>query len=79
MAAEQAWPKFDPALVVDDEITLPVQVNGKKRGDVTVPAGASQQAIIAAALALDAVSRYLDGGEPRKVIVVPNRIVNIVV
>ena len=79
MVAEQPWPQFDPALVVDDTLTLPVQVNGKKRADVTVSAEASQEEIIAATLALDVIRGYLNGQEPRKVIVVPKRIVNIVV
>ena len=64
---------------MDNEITLPVQVNGKKRGDVTVSAEAGQDEIIAATLELDVVKGYLDGKEPRKVIVVPKRIVNIVI
>ncbi|MCB1439997.1 MAG: leucine--tRNA ligase [Nitratireductor sp.] len=79
MAATTDWPKFDADLVREDEITLPVQVNGKKRADVTVAAGASQEEIVAATLAIDMVQKYLEGREPRKVIVVPNRIVNIVV
>ena len=79
MVAEQPWPQFDPALVVDDTLTLPVQVNGKKRADVTIAADASQEDIIAATLALDVIKGYLNGQEPRKVIVVPKRIVNIVV
>ena len=78
LAAEAAWPAFDPALVRDEEITLPVQVNGKKRGDLTVPRDADHAAVEAAALALDAVRRALDGKSPRKVIVVPQRIVNVV-
>jgi len=79
MVAEAAWPQFNPDLVRDDEITLPVQVNGKKRGEVTIDANATQEQIIAATLQLDVVQTYLDGKEPRKVIVVPKRIVNIVV
>ncbi len=78
MVADQAWPSFNPDLVVDNELTMPVQVNGKKRADVTINAEASQDEIIAATLALDVVKGYLDGKEPRKVIVVPKRIVNIV-
>jgi len=79
MVAQADWPDYDPVLVKDDEITLPVQVNGKKRGEITVDAGASQDEIIAATLGLDVVKTYLDGKEPRKVIVVPKRIVNIVI
>ena len=66
------------ALLVEDEITLPVQVNGKKRADVTVARDADQAAIEAAVLALDAVQRALEGKPPRKIIVVPQRIVNVV-
>jgi leucyl-tRNA synthetase len=77
-AAEQAWPKYDPALVTDSEITLPVQVNGKKRGDLTIAREADQLAVEQAALALDSVQKALEGKTPRKVIVVPGRIVNVV-
>ncbi|MGQ2908219.1 MAG: leucine--tRNA ligase [Aliihoeflea sp.] len=78
MVADQGWPQFDAALTVDDEITLPVQVNGKKRGDLTIARDADQSAVEAAALALDAVQKALEGKAPRKVIVVPQRIVNVV-
>ena len=60
-------------------ITLPVQVNGRKRADVTVARDASAKEIEAAALALDAVKRALEGKAPKKVVVVPQRIVNVVV
>ena len=78
LVAEQRWPTFDPALVVDSEVTLPVQVNGKKRGDLTVPRDAPQAEVERAALALDFVQKALEGRAPRKVIVVPQRIVNVV-
>ncbi|MBE0692773.1 MAG: class I tRNA ligase family protein, partial [Aquamicrobium sp.] len=78
LAAERPWPDFDPALVVDSEITYPVQVNGKKRGDLTIARDADQGAVEKAALALEAVQKALDGKPPRKVIVVPQRIVNVV-
>jgi leucyl-tRNA synthetase len=76
--ANQAWPKFDPALTVDSEITYPVQVNGKKRGDLTIARDADQVAVEKAALALDFVQKALEGKPPRKIIVVPQRIVNVV-
>ena len=76
--ADHPWPDFDPALVVDSEITLPVQVNGKKRGDLTIARDADQGAVERAALALDFVQKALEGKAPRKVIVVPQRIVNVV-
>jgi leucyl-tRNA synthetase len=78
LVAERAWPLFDPALVVDEEITLPVQINGKKRGDLTIARDADQGAVERAALDLDFVKKALEGRPPRKVIVVPQRIVNVV-
>lgn len=78
MVADRAWPKFDPALIVDNEITYPVQVNGKKRGDLTIARDADQLTVEKAALALETVQKALDGKPPRKVIVVPQRIVNVV-
>jgi leucyl-tRNA synthetase len=79
MVAATPWPKFDPALVVDEQITLPVQINGRKRAEVTVAVDASEDEVIAAALANEAIVRALAGATPKKVIVVPKRIVNIVV
>ncbi|MCP1199295.1 leucine--tRNA ligase [Notoacmeibacter sp. MSK16QG-6] len=79
MVAETAWPSYESGLIEDDTMTLPVQVNGKKRADVTVAKNAPKEEVEAAALALDAVQKMLDGGAPKKVIVVPGRIVNVVV
>jgi leucyl-tRNA synthetase len=79
LVAESPWPKADPALVAEDELVLPVQVNGKKRCDITVNAEASEEDIVAATLALDVVRKALDGATPRKVIVVPRRIINVVI
>ena len=76
--AEASWPVADRALVVEDVVVLPVQVNGKKRADVTVPRDADQKTVEAAALALEAVQRALEGRPPKKDIVVPQRIVNVV-
>jgi leucyl-tRNA synthetase len=78
LAAEAAWPEVDQALLVENAITLPVQVNGKKRADVTIARDADQAAIEAAVLSLDAVQRAMEGKPPRKIIVVPQRIVNVV-
>jgi len=78
MIAERPWPDFDPALVVDNEIVYPVQINGKKRGDLTIARDADQAAVETAALALDFVQKALEGKPPRKIIVVPQRIVNVV-
>ena len=79
LVAEASWPQADQALLVEDEITLPVQINGKKRADVTVPRDADAKAVEAATLALEPVQRALEGRPPKKVIVVPGRIVNLVV
>ncbi|MBX3531240.1 MAG: leucine--tRNA ligase [Rhizobiaceae bacterium] len=78
LIAERPWPKFDAALTVDDEVTYPVQINGKKKGDLTIGRGADQAAVEKAALALDFVQAALGGKPPKKVIVVPQRIVNVV-
>jgi leucyl-tRNA synthetase len=78
LVSTEAWPKVEPALLVESTITLPVQINGKKRADVTVPREAGKDEIEAAVLALDTVQKVLDGKTPKKVIVVPQRIVNVV-
>lgn len=78
LISEANWPQIERDLLVEDTVTLVVQVNGKKRGDVTVPRGAQNPEIEAAVLALDAVKLALDGKPVRKVIVVPMRIVNVV-
>ena len=76
--AETAWPVFDPALVTEDTVTLPVQINGKRRGEITVAKDADKDSVEQSALAAEFVIHHLDGASPKKVIVVPNRIVNIV-
>jgi leucyl-tRNA synthetase len=73
------WPQPDPAARVADEVLLVVQVNGKKRGEIKVPASASKEEIIAAALADEQVRKFLDGQAPKKTIVVPGKLVNFVV
>ncbi len=78
LVATEAWPQVEPALLIENTITLPVQVNGKKRADVTVPRDAGKDDIETAVLALDAVKKALEGKSPKKVIVVPQRIVNVV-
>jgi len=78
LIADAAWPGFDPALLVDDQVTLAVQVNGKLRDTLTAPRGLDREAAEALALASDKVQRQLGGATPRKVIVVPDRLVNIV-
>ena len=79
LVANAAWPAFDPELVVENEVTLPVQINGKKRAELTIARDADQNAVQAAVLALDVVKAALNGQPPKKLIVVPLRIVNIVV
>ena len=79
LVSATSWPVADHALVVEDEVTLPVQINGRKRADVTVARDAGNDAVSQAALALDVVQQALEGRTPRKVIVVPGRIVNVVV
>jgi leucyl-tRNA synthetase len=74
----QPWPKADPALLVEDRVTVAVQVNGKLRATIDLPRNAANDDAQSAALAHPAVQRSLDGKAPRKVIVVPNRIVNVV-
>ena len=78
LVSEANWPQIERDLLVEDTVTLVVQVNGKKRGDVTVPRGAENPEIEAAVLDLDAVKQALGGKAVRKVIVVPMRIVNVV-
>ena len=78
LIADAPWPDVDPALLVDDEVTIAVQVNGKLRDTLVMPKGAPKDAVEAAALAADKIVRSLEGKTPRKVIVVPDRLVNIV-
>jgi leucyl-tRNA synthetase len=73
------WPKADESALVQDEIELVLQINGKLRGSITVPASADKAAIEAAALASEAFLKQADGAAPKKVIVVPGRLVNVVV
>ena len=75
---DQAWPKADESALAVDEIELVVQINGKLRGSIRLPAGADKAAIEAAALASEAAQKQLDGATPKKIIVVPGRLVNIV-
>ena len=79
LVAQAPWPQIEPALLVEDTIDLPVQVNGRKRADVTIARDAKNAEIEAAVLALDAVKRALEGKSPKKIIIVPQRIVNVVV
>ncbi|MGE0847163.1 MAG: leucine--tRNA ligase [Flavobacteriaceae bacterium] len=79
MLAVSGWPAFDETLLVEDTITLPVQVNGKKRDELVIARDAAKADIESAALTLDGVRRAVGAAAVRKVIVVPGRIVNVVV
>ncbi|MDO5643154.1 MAG: class I tRNA ligase family protein, partial [Paracoccus sp. (in: a-proteobacteria)] len=78
MVVDAPWPKPDPALLEDDTLTLPIQINGKRRAEITVPKAMPKEEIEALVLADDTVQRFLDGAAPKKLIVVPGRIVNVV-
>ncbi len=79
LMVESPWPEFDPELVLDNTLTMPIQVNGKRRGEIEIAPDADNATIEALALGNDAVQRAIEGKTVRKVIVVPKRIVNIVV
>ncbi len=78
LVTDTPWPKSDPELARDDQVTIAVQVNGKLRGTIDLPRDAAQGEVEDAALALPAVARLLDGRAPKRVVVVPNRIVSVV-
>ena len=73
-----AWPSYDKDMLVDDSIVMPIQIKGKLQGRITVPLNMAEADIIAMALAEDQIAKILDGNEPRKVIVVPGKIVNVI-
>lgn len=79
LVVKAPWPKADPAMLVADSVTLPIQINGKKRGEITVPTGMDKAEVEKLVLADEAVIKALDGATPKKLIVVPGRIVNVVI
>ena len=79
LVARAPWPEADPALLVEDTVTLPIQINGKRRSEITVARDLSREEVEKLALADQAVQRALDGRAPKKLIVVPGRIVNVVI
>jgi leucyl-tRNA synthetase len=79
LIADAAWPVVDPALLVEDEVTIACQVMGKLRDTIIVPKGTTKDELERLALAAPNVARILDGATPRKVIVVPDRLVNLVI
>jgi leucyl-tRNA synthetase len=76
---QQLWPKVDEAAAKDDVIELPVQINGKVRDRVKVAADASEDDIKAAVMASETVQKYLEGKEPRKIIIAKGKLVSLVV
>ena len=79
LIANADWPVADPAMLIDDEVTMPIQINGKRRAEISVPKDLDKAEVEKLALANDAVVKALDGAAPKKIIVVPGRIVNVVV
>ncbi|WP_395812682.1 leucine--tRNA ligase [Devosia sp.] len=79
LVADALWPSVDRAYLVDSAVVIAVQVNGKRRGEITVPVGAAKDLVEKEALSLEAVARMLEGQTPKKVIIVPDRIVNVVI
>ena len=78
LIATAPWPVADEAMLVDDTVTMPIQINGKRRAEIKVRADMPKDEVEALALGHEAVIRTLDGAAPKKVIVVPGRIVNVV-
>ena len=79
LVTQAAWPVADPALLIEDSVTLPIQINGKRRAEITVPKGMDAAEVEKLVLADDAVVKALGGVAPKKLIVVPGRIVNVVI
>ncbi|MBE0580335.1 leucine--tRNA ligase [Devosia sp.] len=79
LVADAPWPPVDPALLVDNTVTMPIQVNGKRRGEITVAKGTPATEVESQVLSMDEIVRILNGQAPKKVVIVPDRIVNVVV
>jgi len=79
LISQAPWPVADEAMLVEESVTMPIQINGKRRGEIDVPKDMDKAEVEKRALATEAVQRALDGAQPKKVIVVPGRIVNVVV
>ena len=79
MVAQQPWPAVDESQLTDNTVTMPIQVNGKRRGQIEVQRDLNPSAVEQLALADIAVQRALNGNSPKKIIVVPGRIVNVVI
>ncbi len=78
LCATAPWPKADPALLVDDTVVLPIQINGKRRAEISVPKEMAAAEVEKIALANEDVIRFLAGNPVKKIIVVPGRIINVV-
>jgi leucyl-tRNA synthetase len=79
LITKATWPKADETMLVDDMVTLPIQINGKRRAEISVPRDMDKAEVEKIALTVQAVQKALDGATPKKVIVVPGRIVNVVI
>jgi leucyl-tRNA synthetase len=79
LVVQAPWPIADPALLAEDTVTLPIQINGKRRGEITVPKDLTPAEVEMRVLADEAVAKALQGAVPKKLIVVPGRIVNVVI
>ena len=79
MVSASPWPELDETMLEESSITLPVQINGKKRGEVTVPADMNKDDVETFVLDQEFVQSALSGKSPKKLIVVPGRIVNVVI
>jgi leucyl-tRNA synthetase len=77
--SHEPWPGYDPALIIDDTVTVAVQVNGRVRATLDLPRGTAEDAARDAALADERIKRYVNGSEIRKVIYVPDKLLNLVV
>jgi leucyl-tRNA synthetase len=76
---KEAWPAFDPGLAAEEEVTMVVQVNGKVRDTIDVPASITEEEMLATALASDKIQGYLNGNDPKKVIARPPKLLSLVV
>ena len=79
LCARAPWPVADPALLIDDTVILPIQINGKRRAEISVPADMPASEVEKLALADEAVVKFLGGAAVKKIIVVPGRIINVVI
>ena len=79
LIAQATWPQADDAFLVEDNVTLPIQINGKRRSEIVVAKDATKEEVEKRALADDAVTKALEGRAPKKLIVVPGRIINVVI